>query len=233
MCAALVLAGVNPVGAFLQGQADYFSTLNLPHWLIQWVSEVDAPCVPVCVCPPTPSSTHPCTLRPVQGHPGNMAVVLLAMGMYGSGCESGLGSVPPRPPPLSLAPAFGLSPCPPARAPPPTARFLHMPNTPTHAYLLGCTTDRRTDLGWRIRLSEDAGEVAAAADLHPKVWWWGVWRGRGRWILVESALHPIPLQPPHSPLSGAHLPPACLPPLLLLPPCPHPPPPPPRSWRSA
>ncbi|PRW45382.1 transcriptional Sir2 family isoform B [Chlorella sorokiniana] len=74
------LAAVNPLADFLQGQADYFSTLNLPQWLVQW------------------------------GHPGNMAVVLIAMGMYGCGY-----------------------------------------------------------LGWRIRLSEDAGEVAVAQDLHPKL----------------------------------------------------------------
>jgi hypothetical protein len=47
---------------------------------------------------------------PLQGHPGNMAVVLTAMGLYGCGW-----------------------------------------------------------LGWRIRLSGDADEVAVAQDLHPKV----------------------------------------------------------------
>ena len=51
---ALSLAGVNPFLNFLQGQADYFSTLNLPAGLIKY------------------------------GHPGNMAVVLLAMGGYGA-----------------------------------------------------------------------------------------------------------------------------------------------------
>jgi hypothetical protein len=51
---ALSLAGVNPFLNFLQGQADYFSTLNLPAALIKY------------------------------GHPGNMAVVLLAMGGYGA-----------------------------------------------------------------------------------------------------------------------------------------------------
>ncbi|PSC73843.1 hypothetical protein C2E20_3010 [Micractinium conductrix] len=76
----VVLAGINPLANFLQGQADYFSTLGLPQWLVQW------------------------------GHPGNMAVVLVAMGCYGSGY-----------------------------------------------------------LGWRIRLSDDAGEVATAQDLHPKL----------------------------------------------------------------
>ena len=35
----VVLAGVNPMANFLQGQADYFSTLGLPGWLVQWVSE--------------------------------------------------------------------------------------------------------------------------------------------------------------------------------------------------
>ncbi|KAI7835550.1 hypothetical protein COHA_010554 [Chlorella ohadii] len=76
----VALAAVNPLADFLQGQADYFSTLGLPQWLVQW------------------------------GHPGNMAVVLFAMGIYGCGY-----------------------------------------------------------LGWRIRLSEDAGEVAVAQDLHPKL----------------------------------------------------------------
>lgn len=45
---------INPFKDFLQGQADFFSTLNLPDWLIHW------------------------------GHPGNMAVVLFAMGGYGA-----------------------------------------------------------------------------------------------------------------------------------------------------
>jgi hypothetical protein len=51
---ALTLAGKNPFLDFLQGQADYFSTLNLPDALVKY------------------------------GHPGNMAVVLLAMGGYGA-----------------------------------------------------------------------------------------------------------------------------------------------------
>ena len=51
---SLTVGGVNPFREFLQGQADYFSTLGLPDWLVHW------------------------------GHPGNMAVVLLAMGMYGA-----------------------------------------------------------------------------------------------------------------------------------------------------
>lgn len=51
---ALSIAGVNPFLNFLQGQADYFSTLNLPAALVKY------------------------------GHPGNMAVVLLAMGGYGA-----------------------------------------------------------------------------------------------------------------------------------------------------
>lgn len=76
----LALAGINPVAQYLQGQADFFSTLGLPDALVHW------------------------------GHPGNMAVVLLAMGAYGSGY-----------------------------------------------------------LGWRIRLSDDADEVAKAQDLHPKL----------------------------------------------------------------
>lgn len=41
--------------AYLAPQAEYFATLNLPEPLIHW------------------------------GHPGNMAVVLLAMGGYGAG----------------------------------------------------------------------------------------------------------------------------------------------------
>lgn len=48
------LGAVNPFKDFLQGQADFFSTLNLPDWLVHW------------------------------GHPGNMAVVLFAMGGYGA-----------------------------------------------------------------------------------------------------------------------------------------------------
>ena len=51
---ALSLAGVNPFLNFLQGQADTFSKLDLPPALIKY------------------------------GHPGNMAVVLLAMGGYGA-----------------------------------------------------------------------------------------------------------------------------------------------------
>ncbi|KAL4422379.1 hypothetical protein ABPG75_008576 [Micractinium tetrahymenae] len=74
------LAAINPLADFLQGQADYFSTLNLPGWLVQW------------------------------GHPGNMTVVLFAMGFYGCGY-----------------------------------------------------------LGWRIRTSDNADEVAVAQDLHPKL----------------------------------------------------------------
>lgn len=36
-CAAVAaLAAVNPLADFLQGQADYFSTLGLPQWLVQW-----------------------------------------------------------------------------------------------------------------------------------------------------------------------------------------------------
>jgi hypothetical protein len=50
---ALMIGGVNPAYEFLKGQADTFSTLGLPEWLIHW------------------------------GHPGNMFVVLLAMGGYG------------------------------------------------------------------------------------------------------------------------------------------------------
>ena len=45
----VVLAGVNPVANFLQGQADYFSTLGLPGWLVQWVSAACAPC-PAATC---------------------------------------------------------------------------------------------------------------------------------------------------------------------------------------
>ena len=59
---------------------------------------------------PAPAILLLSCLPPPAGHPGNMAVVLLAMGMYGCGY-----------------------------------------------------------LGWRIRLSDDAGEVATAQDLHPKV----------------------------------------------------------------
>eukprot|EP00890_Picochlorum_soloecismus_P000729 jgi/Picsp_1/1657/NSC_05131-R1_protein len=50
----LTLAAVNPVRAFLEPQAAYFKTLDLPEWLVHW------------------------------GHPGNMAVVLFAMGGYGA-----------------------------------------------------------------------------------------------------------------------------------------------------
>ena len=50
----LTLAAVNPFRSFLEGQASYFSTLGLPEWLVHW------------------------------GHPGNMAVVLFAMGGYGA-----------------------------------------------------------------------------------------------------------------------------------------------------
>lgn len=45
---------MNPIRAFLEPQADYFSTLNLPEPLVHW------------------------------GHPANMAVVLAAMGGYGA-----------------------------------------------------------------------------------------------------------------------------------------------------
>ena len=81
-------------------QADYFSTLGLPGWLVQWVrrgrrrsllqpvhegrwgagaalQRRARPC-PDALC----FRPHP------QGHGGNMAVVLLAMGLYGCGCES-------------------------------------------------------------------------------------------------------------------------------------------------
>jgi len=34
--AVVALAAVNPLADFLQGQADYFSTLGLPQWLVQW-----------------------------------------------------------------------------------------------------------------------------------------------------------------------------------------------------
>lgn len=34
--AVAALAAVNPLADFLQGQADYFSTLNLPQGLVQW-----------------------------------------------------------------------------------------------------------------------------------------------------------------------------------------------------
>lgn len=49
----IAAARVNPIESFLKPQAEYFSTLGLPEWLIHW------------------------------GHPGNMAVVLFAMGFYG------------------------------------------------------------------------------------------------------------------------------------------------------
>ena len=45
----LALGSVNPIRAFLEPQAAYFSTLGLPDWLVHW------------------------------GHPGNMFVVLAAM----------------------------------------------------------------------------------------------------------------------------------------------------------
>ncbi|KAF8066288.1 NDB1 [Scenedesmus sp. PABB004] len=48
------LAGAQGIRAALTPAADYFSTLGVPDWLVHW------------------------------GHPGNMAVVLLAMGGYGS-----------------------------------------------------------------------------------------------------------------------------------------------------
>lgn len=153
--AVAALAAVNPLADFLQGQADYFSTLNLPQGLVQW-GEWRSRCTEgpahaclagfaACLCrrkpelhrlppylPDNPATRLLCCwLRasaaaatcpapaalillppppPPAGHPGNMAVVLLAMGMYGCGY-----------------------------------------------------------LGWRIRLSDDAGEVATAQDLHPKV----------------------------------------------------------------
>lgn len=50
----LALGSINPFRMFLESQAAYFSTLNLPDWLVHW------------------------------GHPGNMAVVLFAMGGYGA-----------------------------------------------------------------------------------------------------------------------------------------------------
>eukprot|EP00889_Picochlorum_renovo_P006455 jgi/Picre1/33485/NNA_008809.t1 len=50
----LTLGAANPVRAFLEPQAEFFKTLDLPDWLVHW------------------------------GHPGNMAVVLLAMGGYGA-----------------------------------------------------------------------------------------------------------------------------------------------------
>lgn len=37
----------------LQGQADYFSTLNLPGWLVQWVSP---PLYRSCMCRPAACS---------------------------------------------------------------------------------------------------------------------------------------------------------------------------------
>lgn len=52
--ALLTLGAANPVRAFLEPQAEFFKTLGLPDWLVHW------------------------------GHPGNMAVVLLAMGGYGA-----------------------------------------------------------------------------------------------------------------------------------------------------
>ena len=52
--AVLTLAAINPIRALLEPQAQFFSTLNLPEPLIHW------------------------------GHPANMAVVLFAMGGYGS-----------------------------------------------------------------------------------------------------------------------------------------------------
>lgn len=50
----LLFAFGNPLQDFLEPQAAYFSTLGLPEWLIHW------------------------------GHPGNMLVVLFAMGGYGA-----------------------------------------------------------------------------------------------------------------------------------------------------
>jgi len=49
----IAAARVNPIESLLKPQAEYFATLGLPEWLIHW------------------------------GHPGNMAVVLFAMGFYG------------------------------------------------------------------------------------------------------------------------------------------------------
>jgi len=54
LCEGLTLAAANPIRSFLEPQAQFFSTLDLPEWLVHW------------------------------GHPGNMAVVLLAMGGYGA-----------------------------------------------------------------------------------------------------------------------------------------------------
>ena len=89
----LVLGAINPLKDFLQGQADYFGTLGLPGWLVQWVSAPfcagrtggcgssapPAPTSPAPPPPPVPLHSFP------QGHPGNMAVVLAAMGFYGCG----------------------------------------------------------------------------------------------------------------------------------------------------
>lgn len=52
--AVLSVAAVNPLRGFLEPQAAFFKTLDLPEWLVHW------------------------------GHPGNMAVVLFAMGGYGA-----------------------------------------------------------------------------------------------------------------------------------------------------
>jgi hypothetical protein len=49
------LAAASGIRAALTPAAEYFNTLGVPDWLVHW------------------------------GHPGNMAVVLFAMGGYGAG----------------------------------------------------------------------------------------------------------------------------------------------------
>ena len=111
-----------------------------------------------------------------------MAVVLLAMGVYGCGCEwrlhgapascaaplpavrhracmraHGHAAPPHRAPPV---PAARRRRSPPPRLPGPDARSPPLSRPPRWPH---------ADLGWKIRTGEDADEVAAAADLHPKV----------------------------------------------------------------
>jgi len=71
LAAVVTLAGINPLASFLQGQADYFSTLDLPQPLVQWVSRRICPCShPARTLVAAPWMTPgPLLLRPVNPPP--------------------------------------------------------------------------------------------------------------------------------------------------------------------
>lgn len=121
--------------------------------------------LPVCT---GGTNSKPATL--LQGHPGNMAVVLFAMGFYGCGCERRCCAAL-RCAVLCCNVGDPSYPC----GCPQKAACAREKSTRGSGHSLKRDVNfgieplsAAADLGWRIRTSDNADEVAVAQDLHPK-----------------------------------------------------------------